>query len=135
MIVVDTNVIAALYLPAVESETVKSVQNRDPYWVAPRLWRSEFRNLLAQCLHQARVTFREAVQLANAAEWLMSDATVDTSSYDVLRLAEESGCSAYDCEFVATARQLDTRLITCDQAVQRAFPEVAIAPHRYIGPT
>ena len=46
----------------------------------------------------------------------------------VLRLAVGSGCSAYDCEFVALAEDLGTRLVTVDRAVLGAFPSRAITP-------
>jgi predicted nucleic acid-binding protein len=40
----------------------------------------------------------------------------------VLTLALESGCSAYDCEFVALAKQLGVKLVTEDAKLRRAFP-------------
>jgi len=46
-------------------------------------------------------------------------------SEDVLRLAASSGCSAYDCAFVAAAQQLGVPLITADQALLNAFPDLA----------
>jgi len=38
---------------------------------------------------------------------------------------EASGCSAYDCEFVAAALALQTRLITSDRQLLRTFPTLA----------
>ena len=39
----------------------------------------------------------------------------------VLDLVQVSPCSAYDCEFVALARQLGVKLVTMDGKVLRAF--------------
>jgi len=36
-----------------------------------------------------------------------------------------SGCSAYDCEFVALAKGMETPLITTDKNLIKAFPAVA----------
>jgi hypothetical protein len=43
----------------------------------------------------------------------------------VLQLVAFSRCSAYDCEFVAAAQQLQVPLITADRALIAAFPAVA----------
>jgi predicted nucleic acid-binding protein len=44
----------------------------------------------------------------------------------VLRLAAESGCSAYDCEFVTVAQDLHVPLVTADRHLLRAFPATAV---------
>jgi len=38
----------------------------------------------------------------------------------------DSDCSAYDCEFMALAMKLDTRLVTVDKKLLRAFPKRAV---------
>jgi predicted nucleic acid-binding protein len=45
----------------------------------------------------------------------------------VLELVRDSDCSAYDCEFIALAMKLDTKFITMDKKLLRAFPQRAIA--------
>jgi len=49
----------------------------------------------------------------------------------VLGLAAQSGCTAYDCEFVALAADLGTRLVTADRRVLAAFPDIAVAPRAF----
>ena len=46
----------------------------------------------------------------------------------MLRLAAESGCSSYDCEYVAVAEELGCRLATYDRKVIRRFPGIAVTP-------
>lgn len=46
---------------------------------------------------------------------------------EVLELVRESDCSAYDCEFIALAIKLDTKLVTMDGKLLRAFPKHAVA--------
>ncbi len=75
---------------------------------APPLWRSEWRIVLTTYLR------RDLLQLSEA-----------VASEQVLQLANSSRCSAYDCEFVAAARQLGMPLVTEDRAVLVAFPDVA----------
>jgi predicted nucleic acid-binding protein len=45
MIVVDTSVIASLWVPNDMEKLAYKVLRKDPEWVAPLLWRSELRNV------------------------------------------------------------------------------------------
>ncbi len=47
MIVVDSNVLAYLYLPGEYTAAAEVLLEHDSDWAAPILWRSEFRNILA----------------------------------------------------------------------------------------
>ena len=55
MIVVDTNVLAYLYLPSDFTLAAEKLLLNDPQWVAPHLWRSEFRNILAGYMRERPV--------------------------------------------------------------------------------
>lgn len=128
MIVVDTNVLAAFYLPSPSSEVVTSLFEIDPEWVAPHLWRSEFRNVLATFMRQGRLELDCALELQAAAEELLMDREYALASGDVLRFAKESGCSAYDSEFIALASYLDLKLVTLDRQLLNAYPKRALEP-------
>ena len=47
MIVVDSKVIASLWFPNDMVELAYKILKKDADWIAPILWRSEFRNVLA----------------------------------------------------------------------------------------
>ena len=124
MIVVDTNVIAYLYLPSEHTGRTEALLARDPEWVLPALWRSEFRNLLAGYLRRGTLTLAEARAILAEAEALVDGCEYDVASDRVLALVHTSTCSAYDCEFVALAQQLGVRLVTADAKLRRAFPDL-----------
>lgn len=126
MIVADTNVIAALVLGGREYEAARSLLRRDEDWSAPQLWRSEFRNLLATLLRRGELDMDGAVDLVREAEERLAGREYFVPSSLVLRLAAESGCTAYDCEFVAVAMELGVKLVTQDAQVLKAFPKVAV---------
>ena len=63
MIVVDTNILAYLLLPYEFSPQADALFKRDPDWVAPILWRSEFRNLLAGYVRRKTLTFDEVLKV------------------------------------------------------------------------
>ena len=124
MIVVDTNVIAYLYLPSEHTGRAEALLAREPEWVLPVLWRSEFRNLLAGYLRRGTLTLPEARAILAEAEALVEGCEYDVASDRVLALVHISTCSAYDCEFVALAQQLGVRLVTADAKLRRAFPDL-----------
>jgi predicted nucleic acid-binding protein len=127
MIVVDTNVLAYLYLPGEYTAAAEALLEQDSDWAAPILWRSEFRNILAGYLRRKALTFEQANSLQREAESLLEGAEFEVESLAVLELVRDSDCSAYNCEFIALAMKLDTKLITMDKKLLRAFPKRAIA--------
>ena len=127
MIVVDVNVLAYLYLPGPFTTAVEKLLLQDAQWAAPRLWRSEFRHFLATYMLKNLLTLEQANDMFKSAEDLLSTNEYEISSLKVLQLAKDSGCSAYDCKYVAMARHLRIHLFTADKALLEAFPETSIA--------
>ena len=125
MIVVDSNIIAYLYLPCEFTDRAERLLMDDPDWVAPVLWRSEFRNILSGYLRRRQLSFDQAYCLQREAESLLVGSEYEVDSLDVLKLVRDSDCSAYDCEFVSLAQRLDVRLDTMDKKLLRAFPTCA----------
>lgn len=127
MIVVDSNVLAYLYLPGEYTASAEALMEHDPDWAAPILRRSEFRNILAGYMRRGKLTFEQAQALQSEAEALLSGTEYEVDSRSVLELVRDSECSAYDCEFVALAKTLGTKLVTMDGKVLRSFPDIAVA--------
>lgn len=127
MIVVDSNVLAYLYLPGERTADAEALLEQDPEWAAPVLWRSEFRNILAGYMRQKTLTFEQACSLQTEAEDLLSGSEFEVDSRAVLELVRDSDCSAYDCEFIALAIKLNTKLVTADKKVLREFPTLTMA--------
>jgi len=122
VIVVDSNVIAYLYIPGVKSAHAREALKRDPYWIAPRIWRSELRNVAIRYVRVRQIKITQAYDVLDAAEALMKGGEYEVESRTVLDLANNSGRSAYDCEFIALARQFKIKLITSDGPLADAFP-------------
>ena len=127
MIVVDSNVLAYLFLPGAHPAGAEALLERSPEWAAPVLWRSEFRNILAGYVRRETLTFDQAYRLQDEAESLLAGAEFEVDSRTVLELVRDSDCPAYDCEFVALAIKLDTKLVTVDKKLLRSFPNRAMA--------
>jgi len=127
MIVVDSNVVAYLYLPGDHTDKAEALLEQDADWAAPLLWRSEFRNILAGYMRRKALSFEMARDLQLEAESLLAGAEHEVDSRRVLELVRDSDCSAYDCEFVALAKTLGVKLVTMDTKLLKAFPKHAVS--------
>jgi predicted nucleic acid-binding protein len=134
VIVVDTNVLFYFYLRGAHTQAATAVFRRDRHWIAPILWRSEFRNALLRYVRSGEIKLELAQSTLAEAEWTMRDAEFEVSSPAVLDIATQSDLSAYDSEFVALARQVGVPLVTADMKIVRAFPEIAVSMEQFAEP-
>lgn len=126
-VVVDTNVVAYYWLPGSRTEEAVALRRRTDDWFVPLLWKSEFRNVLANYIRAGQLGLDQARAAVRSAESALVDFERAVDSVAVLDLVEGSGCSAYDCEFVALAMAMGIPLITEDARVLREFPRVAVS--------
>jgi predicted nucleic acid-binding protein len=126
VIVVDVNTVAYLWIPGELTSAAEKVLAKDPDWVAPQLWRSEFRNILAQYLRRDAITHPMMYRCLNGAESQLDGKTYTIPSVLVMKMVECSACSAYDCEYVALADSLGVKLVTADKQICREFPRIAV---------
>jgi predicted nucleic acid-binding protein len=127
VIVVDTNVIAYAVLPGERTRSALALAERDPGWVAPALWRRELRNVLATLMRLRQLPLRQALAAFSAAEALVTDATVEPSTEECLRLAARGKVSAWDAEFVFVAEAAGLPLVSADKKLARAVPGRVVA--------
>jgi predicted nucleic acid-binding protein len=133
MIVVDANVIAYAVIPGAKTPLALSAIEADAEWVAPPLWKSELRNILATSVRTKRLTISQALAGWEEAAGLVLETGLDLDCAQVLRLSVQSGASAYDCEYVALAQTLGVPLVTADERLARRFGDVAVDLARFVG--
>jgi len=131
VIVADTTLLAAFWLPGELAAAAEAVKARAAVWAAPVVWRAEFRSVLAAGLRSGQLTAAEA----NAA-YLNVQADLDRNEFTVptervMELVRVSDLSAYDCEYVALAQDLNVPLVTADLLLVRAFPKTAVALEKF----
>lgn len=131
MIVADTNVLIYLYVQGQRTEESEAVLQLDALWAVPLLWRSEFRNSLIGLVRAHALQLDDALTMIDEAERWLTGREYSVLSRQVLTLATRSGCSAYDCEFVALAQDIEVPLVTTDRQVLKAFPTIAISPSAF----
>jgi len=74
----------------------------------------------------------QAIRAAERAVHVLKGDQIPVAMPDVLELALRSGCTAYDCEFVAVAKELEATLVTSDRQLLSAFPETAVSPEAFV---
>lgn len=126
MIVVDTNIIAYLVIAGAQTAFADRVFVYDPDWAAPLLWRSEMRNLLSLYLRREEMNVTDAKRVMERAELTVAGNEYSVDSGRVLELAGASGCTAYDCEFIALAESLGVPLVTSDKKLLATFRDIAV---------
>jgi predicted nucleic acid-binding protein len=127
LIVADTNLIAYFLIPGAFTPEAEGVYQRDSDWIAPALWRSELMNALTLYIRRAQLTLDASVTIMERAERLMKDSGYKINPLRILRLAEQSGCAAYDCEFVALAQELGLTMVTSDRTIIEKFKPTVVS--------
>ena len=122
MIVVDTNVICYRWMSSANSAAAEIALAKDPHWIAPLLWRSEFRNIVTLAIRRRALAIDSAQEIIRRAEASFEHCEFAVSSDTVLRLVARSNCTAYDCEFVALAHAEGVQLVTVDRQIIHEFP-------------
>jgi len=131
MIVADTNTIVYLMVDTEFSALAAQAFKKDQEWVAPLLWKSEFMNALVLYLR------KKIINLAAAQDILRTAMSAISSEFEIapekiLSLANSSTCSAYDCEFVALAQELNVPLVTMDKRILEQFPDIAVRLDKFV---
>jgi predicted nucleic acid-binding protein len=132
MIVVDTNIIGYLFITGEFSDEAEKVLIKDPHWSVPLLWRSELRSVLTLYMQKNILSLEETKEIMESATQLMENNEYDVASDQVLELVVSSALSAYDCEYIALARDLGVKLVTTDKAILKSFPEFSITPKGFV---
>ena len=131
MIVADTNLIVYLFITGDQTPLAQDVLAKDPHWIVPPLWQSEFRNVLAGYIRRG-MELSQAQEIMRDALLTLENRQVAPSSEMVFELVSKSDCTAYDCEFIALAQQLNILLVTSDKQLLQRFPGSAIALKEFI---
>ncbi|MEO0795429.1 MAG: type II toxin-antitoxin system VapC family toxin [Verrucomicrobiota bacterium] len=132
MVIVDTGPLAYLLLPGEQTELAQRAYKKDPSWGSAPLWRSEFRNLVIRYIRERRIEQKVADEILKVAEDRMHPRQYNVESDAVIDLALETGLSAYQCEYLALARDLNVPLVTTQPELVKAAPTLAISLEDYV---
>ncbi|MBF0543225.1 MAG: type II toxin-antitoxin system VapC family toxin [Candidatus Riflebacteria bacterium] len=132
MIVVDTNIIAHTWLPSEIKEKIQTLIRIDHDWIAPILWRSEFRSVLSKYIRKGLLSEIKANELAELAEEQMTNREYNVPTKEIISIIKNSKLSAYDSEFVALSKIRKIKMVTLDKEISKEFPLIVFTLEDFI---
>ncbi len=126
MIVVDTNVVAYFVIPGSRTKDVEALRRDDRDWRVPSLFYHEWLNVVCRHIVAGIFDRDEALKVYRRGVALVKQSAIANESLDllILNLHVRSGCTSYDCEFIALAESLGCKLATADKHLIASFSEV-----------
>lgn len=124
MVVVDTNIIAPLYVRSARTNIVEQLFARDAVWRTEPLALIELSNVLISYERSRYITPATARDCLNRAAAFLQPHFFRVSHRAALDAALQYRVTAYDARFLALAQQLDRRLITEDVKLRAAAPSL-----------
>jgi predicted nucleic acid-binding protein len=124
MLVIDTNIIAPLYVRSARTDAVTKLFAQDSIWRTEPLALIELSNVLItyeQARYISAATARDCLDRAAA---FLQPNLFRVSHQAALDAALRYGTTAYDARFLALAQQLNSRLVTEDAKLRAAAPKL-----------
>ncbi len=134
MIVVDSNIIAVRNLTSALTSKAEQVEEKDPVWIVPFLWRYEFQNILATSIKAKQITADQAWDVWQRVSDILVENESEPSPAKVIDLVAQQGITAYDGQFIALAMEMGVPLVTQDRELQGKFPHVVVSMDHFLKP-
>ena len=134
MIVVDSNIITARNLTSSLTSKAKQVEEKDPVWIVPVLWRYEFQNILASGIKAKQIKPGQALDIWERVSNILIENECEPSASKVIDLVAQYGITAYDGQFIAVALEMGIPCVTEDRELQKKFPGIAISMNEFLKP-
>jgi predicted nucleic acid-binding protein len=131
---VDSNIIAARNLTSVLSPKAEQVEEKDPVWVVPFLWRYEFQNILATAIKAKQIKPEQALDIWEKVSKILIENECEPPASKVIALVAQYGITAYDGQFIAVALEMGIPCLTEDRELQEKFPGIAISMVEFLKP-
>jgi predicted nucleic acid-binding protein len=134
MIVVDSNIITARNLTTSLTSKAKQVEEKDPVWIVPVLWRYEFQNILASAIKVQQIKPEQALDVWEKVSRILMENECEPSPSKVIDLVAQYGITAYDGQFIAVALEMGVPCVTEDQELQEKFAGIAVSMDEFLKP-
>ncbi|TVR54873.1 MAG: PIN domain-containing protein [Puniceicoccaceae bacterium] len=135
MIVVDAGVIVACVCEHPRHQAALALQESDPDWLAPPLWKSEVRNVigLKLCSMARLITAEEAFEAYEDALAILAPGTREVNPVQCLKTVLRYGVSGYDAEYATLAQAEGVDMVTTDQRLVNRLKTKGFSGVRLLG--
>ena len=134
MIVVDSNIVTARNLTSSLTSKAEQVEEKDPVWIMPVLWRYELQNILATAIRAKQIKPEQALDIWEKVSKILVENECEPSASKVIDLVAQYGITAYDGQFIALALEMGIPCVTEDRELQEKFPGIAISMDGFLKP-
>jgi predicted nucleic acid-binding protein len=134
MIVVDSNIVTARNLTSSLTSKAEQVEEKDPVWIVPVLWRYEFQNILATAIRAKQIKPEQALDIWEKVSKILIENECEPSASKVIDLVAQYGITAYDGQFIAVALEMGIPCVTEDRELQAKFPGITISMDGFLKP-
>ncbi len=134
MIVVDSNIVTARNLTSSLTSKAEQVEEKDPVWIVPVLWRYEFQNILANAIKAKQIKPEQALGVWEKVSGILIENEWEPSASKVIDLVGQYGITAYDGQFIAAALEMGILCVTEDRELHEKFPSIAISMDGFLNP-
>lgn len=124
MVLVDTNVVAALWVQSDRTDRARRLLGRNSDWRTEAFALIEFASVMSTSVRNGLEAEFEALLRLGEAERFLGPGVVLASHRSSLSAAVAHGVAVYDARFLVVASELDVRLVTEDLKLRRAVPEL-----------
>jgi predicted nucleic acid-binding protein len=128
--VVDASVVGASLFREQHALAARAVLESGGDLYAPDFLYTELASVIWKRHRRGLISREEALGLLMDARVFLIQVTPSTALVDrALRLALHTGCTVYDCLYLAMAEQTDTVMLTCDQRLVSALAGTLLENH------
>ncbi len=126
MVLVDTNIVVYLLIEGDRTLAAQALYARDPDWRSEAFILVEFTNVLTTYVRTKALTHKKGSQLLAEAQAILPTLS-NVQHPQAFETATEFGISAYDGRFIATAKQMRSKLVTEDAKLRAAAPSWTVS--------
>jgi predicted nucleic acid-binding protein len=127
LIVVDTNILAYLFIQGPRTGDASRLLGADPVWAVPELWRHEFLNVLATVGKGGGGSLDSLSTIWAVASKDLEGKTRPVNPFRALELALDLRVSGYDAQYLALAESLGVHCVTEDARLVKASQGLAMS--------